>query len=1167
MATAAPKARKPAARPAPKAAVPKKASPNVAPNTVAKSTAPKSPAPKSPAPPKGRAARSEPVGEEALWYKDAIIYEVPIRAYRDSNGDGIGDFRGLTEKLDYIRDLGVTAIWLLPFYPSPLRDDGYDIADFTAVHPSYGTLRDVRAFIRAAHARGLRVITELVCNHTSDQHAWFQRARRAKPGSTARDFYVWSDDSDKYSDARIIFTDTETSNWTWDPVAGAYYWHRFFSHQPDLNYDNPAVHAAVLKAMDFWLEMGVDGLRLDAIPYLYEREGTNCENLPETHAFLKKLRAHVDREFPGRMLLAEANQWPEDSVEYFGDGDECNMAFHFPVMPRMFMAVRAEDRLPLVDILEQTPAIPENAQWAMFLRNHDELTLEMVTDEERDYMYRAYAHDPQMRINVGIRRRLSPLLGNNRRRIELMNGLLFSLPGTPVMYYGDEIGMGDNVFVGDRNGVRTPMQWNGDRNAGFSGANRQQVYLPVIVDPEYHYEAVNVEVQQANPQSLLWWTKRLIDLRKRHPAFSRGTLEFLHPENHRILVFVRRHGDEIILVVANLSRFVQPVELDLSEFVGHTPIELMGRVDFPVVSDDPYVLTMGPHAFMWFTLEAPPPDDPALGAPGTEELPILPAAGSVVELLDGARSAVTLAVLTRWIRDRRWFRSRTRRIKGLSIQDVVPVPVGDRTAAVVLAEVAYTEGDAELYLVPLITMAARDAAAIVEASPHAALARIAPSNGRRTESVLLDATLDPAFMKTLLDAIGSRKRLRGRLGELAGRPEKSFREVVGTSRRALTPTPIRGEQSNSSIIFGDRAILKLYRVTQPGMNPDLEVGRVLTERGFEQTPAIAGSMEYRPDRGPSMTAALVNAFVPNQGNLFVHTLEELRGFFERAAAEPPRPSGEGLDPASLLVASGQLPPQDVHDAVDTYLETARLAGIRTGELHATLAAAGDDPAFKPEPFTELYQRSIYQSIGGSTRRSMDLLKRRLDTLPEEAARDAALVLERRGAIDARLRVLLSHKFGGKRIRTHGDLHAEQILNTGRDLIIIDFEGEPTKPLSERRLKRSALRDVAGMLRSYHYASNGSLLRPEMGADIRAGDIEALDGWVRTWNRWVGATFLSGYREATAGAAFLPSDDAEWAALLDAFLLEKACYELTYELNNRPGWVAIPIRGILQLLGG
>ena len=1102
---------------------------------------------------------------EALWYKDAIIYEVPVRAYRDSNGDGIGDFRGLTEKLDYIRDLGVTAIWILPFYPSPLRDDGYDIADFTGVHPSYGTLRDVKAFIRAAHARGLRVITELVCNHTSDQNAWFQRARLAKPGSSARDFYVWSDDPARYSDARIIFTDTETSNWTWDAVAGAYFWHRFFSHQPDLNFDNPAVHEAILKAMDFWLEMGVDGLRLDAIPYLYEREGTNCENLPETHAFLKKLRRHVDRNFPGRMLLAEANQWPEDSVEYFGNGDECNMAFHFPVMPRMFMAVRSEDRLPIVDILQQTPAIPDNAQWAMFLRNHDELTLEMVTDEERDYMYRAYAHDPQMRINVGIRRRLSPLLGNNRRRIELMNGLLFSLPGTPVLYYGDEIGMGDNVFVGDRNGVRTPMQWNADRNAGFSSANRQQLYLPVIEDPEYHYEAVNVEVQQGNPQSLLWWMKRLIDLRKRHPAFSRGTLEFLDPENHKILAFTRRHEGEVILVVANLSRFVQPVELDLSEFVGAKPIELMGRVEFPVIGEAPYVLALGPHSFMWFTLEPPAPETGLTAAPA--DLPVLASADSVSALFAGTHSAATIAALTGWVRGRRWFRSRTRRIKGFSIRDIVPVPGDGRSAAIILADVAYTDGDPELYLIPLTTMTTREAAPIIEANPHAAIAQIAPSNGRRSEGVLVDATLDPAFMTMLLEAIRSRKRLRGRTGELIGKPEKAFRSIVGRDQAALVPTPIRGEQSNSSIIFGDRAILKLYRVTQPGINPDLEIGRALTERGFEQTPAIAGSMEYRADEGTSMTAVLVNAFVPNQGNLFMHTLEELGGFFERAAAGPRRSDVEGIDPARLLRASSETPPPDVRAAIDTYLETARLAGIRTGELHLTLARPGVDADFTPEPFSELYQRSLFQSIGGSTRRSLDLLARRLDTLPPEAAADAAKVLERRGAIDSRLRFLLSHKFGGTRIRTHGDLHAEQILNTGRDLVIIDFEGEPTRPLSERRLRRSALRDVAGMLRSFHYASYGSLLRAEMGPDIRPEDVDALEGWVRAWNRWVGATFLAGYREATAGAPFLPSDDRDWVGLLDAFLLEKACYELTYELNNRPGWVAIPIRGILQLLDG
>ncbi|HSP55550.1 MAG TPA: maltose alpha-D-glucosyltransferase, partial [Dehalococcoidia bacterium] len=515
--------------------------------------------------------------DDPFWYRDAIIYETHVRAFSDSDGDGIGDFRGLTQKLDYLQDLGITAIWLLPFYPSPLKDDGYDIADYTNVHQNYGTLRDFMVFLREAHTRGIRVITELVLNHTSDQHPWFQRARRSAPDSRWRNFYVWSDTTEKYKSARIIFKDFESSNWAWDPIANSHYWHRVYSHQPDLNFDNPETKEALFNVLDFWLDAGVDGLRLDAVPYLYEREGTSCENLPETHGALKELRRHVDRGYPNRMLLAEANQWPEDAISYFGDGDECHMAFHFPVMPRLFMAVQMEDRFPIVDILNQTPPIPDGCQWGLFLRNHDELTLEMVTDEDRDYMYRVYAEERQARINLGIRRRLAPLLGNNRRRIELMNGLLFSLPGTPIIYYGDEIGMGDNIYLGDRNSVRTPMQWSGDRNAGFSRANPQSLFLPVTIDPEYHYETVNVEAQQNNPHSLLWWMKRLIALRKRYRAFSRGSIEFLFPDNRKVLTFIRRFEGETILVVANLSRFVQYVELDLSAFRGRRPVELFGH--------------------------------------------------------------------------------------------------------------------------------------------------------------------------------------------------------------------------------------------------------------------------------------------------------------------------------------------------------------------------------------------------------------------------------------------------------------------------------------------------------------------------------------------------------------------------------------------------------------
>lgn len=542
--------------------------------------------------------------QQSLWYKSAIIYQVHVKAFLDSTRDGYGDFRGLYEKLDYIASLGVTAIWLLPFYPSPLKDDGYDIADWCGVHKTYGTLEDCNEFIEAAHQRGLKVIGELVINHTSDQHPWFQAARRAPPGSSERDFYVWSDTPDRYRDARIIFTDSEPSNWTWDNVAKAYFWHRFFHHQPDLNYDNPAVRDEIIKVMRFWLDQGLDGLRLDAVPYLFEREGTNCENLPETHAYLKQLRAVVDCDYPDRMLLAEANQWPQDVRAYFGDGDECHMAFHFPLMPRLFMSLRKEDTRPIRDILEQTPAIPENCEWAIFLRNHDELTLEMVTDEERDYMYNEYATDPQMRLNVGIRRRLAPLLNNNRRAVELLTSLLLSLPGTPIIYYGDEIGMGDNIYLGDRNGVRTPMQWNGDRNAGFSRADAARLYSPLIADPVYGYQAINVEAQDRDQSSLLNWMKRTIDVRQRLTPLKVGVLQLLSSGNHCVLAFVRRTADEIILVVANMSRFVQPAALVLAEFAGRRPVEVIGRAEFPCIEATPYFLSLGPHSFYWFDLKA-----------------------------------------------------------------------------------------------------------------------------------------------------------------------------------------------------------------------------------------------------------------------------------------------------------------------------------------------------------------------------------------------------------------------------------------------------------------------------------------------------------------------------------------------------------------------------------
>ena len=608
--------------------------------------------------------------DDPQWFKDAIIYELRVRSYMDSNGDGIGDFPGLTSKLDYLQDLGVNALWLLPICPSPGRDDGYDISDYTDVDPDVGTLEDFRLFVAEAHRRGIRVITELVLNHTSDQHPWFQRARRAPAGSPERNFYVWSDTPDRYRDARIIFKDFEPSNWSWDPLAKQYYWHRFFAHQPDLNFDNPAVHEAMLGVVDFWFGLGVDGLRLDAVPYLFERDGTNCENLPETHALLRKLRAHVDERFKNRMLLAEANQWPEDAAAYYGNGDECHMNFHFPIMPRIFMSIHMEDRLPIIDILEQTPKIPSNCQWALFLRNHDELTLEMVTDEERDYMYKAFAHEPTMRINLGIRRRLAPLVGNDRRQVELMNALLFSLPGTPVLYYGDEIGMGDNVFLGDRNGVRTPMQWSPDRNAGYSRANPQRLILPVIIDPEYHYESLNVESQQANSNSLLWWMKRLIALRKRFQAFGRGTIEFLSPENPKVLAFIRHFEDETVLVVANLSRFTQYVELDLRDYKGRVPTELIGKTRFPPVGDLPYLLTLGEHAFNWFSLQEPKRAE--LGE-ASYQPPLLEVASAWEGAFTAAERGAIELVLPAWIEGRRWFPARGREISLTRIADVIPL--------------------------------------------------------------------------------------------------------------------------------------------------------------------------------------------------------------------------------------------------------------------------------------------------------------------------------------------------------------------------------------------------------------------------------------------------------------------------------------------------------------
>jgi maltose alpha-D-glucosyltransferase/alpha-amylase len=1101
---------------------------------------------------------------DPLWYKDAVIYEVHVRAFADSDGDGIGDFKGLTTKLDYLQDLGVTAIWLLPFYPSPLKDDGYDIADYNAVNPSYGDIADVRLFIREAHRRGLRVITELVCNHTSDQHPWFQRARRAPAGSSYRNFYVWSDDPGRYKDARIIFKDFETSNWTWDPVANAYFWHRFYSHQPDLNFENPAVHRAIAKAMEFWLDMGVDGMRLDAIPYLYEEEGTNCENLPRTHTYLKQLRAHMDARYPGRMFLAEANQWPEDLISYFGDGDECHMAFHFSVMPRLYMAVHQEDRFPIIDIMRQTPSIPDNCQWAIFLRNHDELTLEMVTDEERDYMYRTYAKDPQARINLGIRRRLAPLLGNHRRKIELMNGLLFSLPGTPVLYYGDEIGMGDNIYLGDRNGVRTPMQWTGDRNAGFSRANPQKLYLPVITDPEYHYEMVNVENQQANQHSLLWWTKRLIALRKRYKAFGRGTLEFLQPDNRKVLCFVRRHEDETILVLANLSRFVQGVSVDLSEFRGMLPVEMFGQVEFPAVGDAPYFITLGPHSFYWFSLT--PQQVEGVTPDGELELPLveISAAQWDAVLYDGRQRQLE-RLLPAYLRPRRWFGAKARKIKGVTVGDKAPLPFGGSVAYLSTVSVQYTEGAPETYLLPLAFAEGDKMHAILADSPHAAIARLRVRSGQEP-GLIYDPLGERDFARAMLDLILSRRRLRGdNGGELAGHPTRALRAILAETE-SLEPQVMRGEQSNSSVQFGGRLIMKLFRKVEPGVNPDLEISRFLSdERGFPHTPPLAGAIEFTRHGEEPMTFAILQGFVPNEGNARAYALDYLGRFFDAALEHNDVDApGTSATIAALLDAPAD-PPAGAGDLVAGYLESARLLGQRTAELHLALAA-GVSPAFAPEAFSLLYQRSLYQSMRAQASQVFQGLRKLLPGLPDEVRDDAQRAVAAEDELLRRFQRVSAAKIETVRTRTHGDYHLEQVLYTGKDFMIIDFEGEPVRPISERRIKRSPLRDVAGMLRSYEYAAYGALFSRLGATTVPPEDAACLRRWADFWSFWVSAAFLRSYLETAAGAPFIPAGRGDLETLLEVFVLEKAIYEVSYEMNNRPGWLGIPLSGVLRQVG-
>jgi maltose alpha-D-glucosyltransferase / alpha-amylase len=1086
------------------------------------------------------------------WYKDAVIYELHVRSFFDSNDDGIGDFRGLIQKLDYIRDLGVNTIWLLPFYPSPLKDDGYDIANYRDINPSYGTLRDFRTLLREAHKRGLRVFTELVVNHTSDQHPWFQAARQAPAGSSRRNYYVWSDTGTEYAGTRVIFTDTEKSNWTWDPIAKQYFWHRFFSHQPDLNYDNPRVLQAILDTMHFWLDMGVDGLRLDAVPYLIEREGTNCENLPESHGILRRLRRSLDERYHDRALLAEANQWPADVRPYFGDGDECHMAYHFPLMPRIFMAVRQEDALPIIEIMRQTPEIPASCQWALFLRNHDELTLEMVTDEERDYMYSAYAADPQMRLNVGIRRRLAPLLEHSRSLTELLHSLLLSMPGSPIIYYGDEIGMGDNVYLGDRNGVRTPMQWTGDRNAGFSRADPARLFAPPIMDPVYGFQAINVEAQERSPSSLLNWMRRMLTLRRQHPTLGRGTFEPIATDNRRVLAYMRADEQQQILVVANMARTAQPVHLDLQRFTGRHPVELIGNTELPQVNSAPYFLTLAPHGCFWFQLsQAAKPvvlQRPRLEGPD-EPIPKLLVSAVWESLLDShTRTLLERDALIGFLARQRWFAGKARKVTRARFADWALLDA-QSPLFLAIAEVEYEAPPAERYGIVLATAMGDEAQQVRQHRHGSILARL---SGARS-GVLYDGMTDPAVANRVMDFI----RRAGSVTMRTGRLQVVFNETAG-SPFPSDEGPLRVqiplvEQSNSSVLVGDKYLLKMFRRLQLGENPDIEVGRTLGPHANQaRVPALLAWAEYQAEGTLGTSLAMVQQQVQSRGSSWQRALDEVGAFCERAL----------LAQRAHVDHGGRLPvsPGEIEDTMGAYRVTVDALGRRTADLHRTMAGV-DREGFGIHVFAREDLEKLVRDLKSHAARALDIARSRREALLPEAAQRVDALIGMAPRIDAAIERVLNADEAGKRIRTHSDFHLGQVLEVDGDFFFIDFEGEPARPIAERRVPQSPLRDVAGMLRSFSYAARAGL-RTFLETNPDAGG--TLEPWIAGWESQASAIYFNSYLKVIADTGLLPAA-ANRDLLLRSLLLDKAFYELSYEINNRPDWIDIPLDGLLRLL--
>jgi len=1097
------------------------------------------------------------IDDQLHWYKDAIIYELHIKAFRDSNRDGIGDFKGLMEKLDYLQELGVTAIWVLPFYPSPLRDDGYDISDYYSINPSYGTLEQFQQFLNEAHKRNLKVITELVINHTSDQHPWFQRARKAPKGSPEREYYVWSDDPHKYKDVRIIFQDFETSNWTWDPVAQQYYWHRFFHHQPDLNYDNPAVQEEIFKIIDYWCEMGVDGFRLDAVPYLYEREGTNGENLPETHAFLKRLRKHIDEKYPGVCFLAEANMWPEDSASYFGNGDECHMNYHFPVMPRMFMSVQQEDRYPITDIFDQTPAIPDTCQWAIFLRNHDELTLEMVTDEERDFMYKVYAKDPKARINLGIRHRLAPLMDNNRTKIELMNSLLFSLPGTPVIYYGDEIGMGDNFYLGDRDGVRTPMQWSPDRNAGFSEANPQQLYLPIILDPEYHYEAVNVEMQRRNTSSLFWFMKKMINMRRNYKAFSRGDLKFINVENPKVLAFTRSYQDETLLIICNLSKYAQPAEVDLRDYKGFVPVEIFGRNAFPMVREEsPYFFTLSPHSFQWYLLQ------PVRTT--KEDVTTFPRVESDTwDTLLSSDSKVKLEkeVLPKFLRHKSWFKGGERKIYALSIQNSLLLPLPGRPVYLSLLEVSYESGLPETYQLALGFVEGEEAQKISEAYENTTIAQ---ARIGEKEGLLVDAFYLPELHQYFIRQFGDNKELNTKEHTLVFDAKDEVTGYVKDHRHLLSRMHI-GDINNTSITYDNRYFLKMYRKVDPVINPDVELTRYLSEDvKFKHVPAYLGRVEWYTDRG-IVVLGMLQEMIENHGDGESYMLERIGNFTERILARD-RSAMDPYDRQGTIthpLAFEELHPDLQGLLGDRTADMARLIGKRTAQMHLALAGATAVADFRPEEYSLHYQRSLYSTLQSLVRGTLNTLNKKFDELPEDVRRESNHLRGKREDLLKKLRNIYTKKLDIWKTRTHGTYSLKKLLMTGKDIVIHDFGGKPLRSYSERRIKRSPLRDIAEMITSFHYIAYEGFLTND---HIPKQELRSLLPFAEMWAHYISGFFVKAYLKEVQGSQLIPKNDEDLETVLHTFLLEKSLSHFHHELIARPEWAIVPLRLIKSVLG-